>query len=145
MHLTVLTKSFLRHWCQSVSAMTIAGVCQDKPPDNWWEAMDCGTWLQKPCLLHAVLTKRGGWLQVYHLHTDWRALGRWVHSGPTEPMCNDMWLWLTGRTFGMFGNQDVKICLSMGKTWSSGWLALKGTLWPFQCQRHWHLPGNYTG
>jgi hypothetical protein len=44
------------------------------------------------------------------------SLGDQVHPGQHQPACNGVWMWLTGRTFGTFGIENMRIWFSPGKT-----------------------------
>jgi hypothetical protein len=78
--------------------------------------MDCGTWLQQPCRPRTALNRRGRRVWVCRSHTDRRAQGRWVYPAPHQPAWHDMCMWLTGRTFGTFGSQDMNIWFAPRKT-----------------------------
>jgi hypothetical protein len=92
--------------------------------------MNCGTWLLEPFRPHTALTRRGRRAWVCRSHTGRTAPGRRVHPTPHQPTYLDMWMWLSVRTFGMSGSQDMRIWFAPSRMGNLGRLACKGGLGP---------------
>jgi hypothetical protein len=99
------SSGFFLDECSDLSAP----VYRERPPDNRRKAMDCATRVREPCRPRTALARHGGRVWVCRSHTDWTAQGRRVHPAPHQPACYDVWMWLTGRTFGTSGSQGMRI------------------------------------